>query len=78
VTTIPKAKLSVLPDAVKAILAFVAKNGAQSGWTSEVPGAFGQTFINPLVQQIQAGSLTPLQVAQKQEDEMLNVRKNGL
>ena len=78
VTTIPKDKLSVLPDAVKAILAFVAKNGAQSGWTSEVPGAFGQTFINPLVQQIQAGSLTPLQVAQKQEAEMLNVRKNGL
>jgi raffinose/stachyose/melibiose transport system substrate-binding protein len=78
VTTIPKEKLTVLPDAVKAILAFVAKNGAQSGWTSETPGAFGQAFINPLIQQIQSGSLTPLQVAQKQEAEMLNVRKNGL
>jgi raffinose/stachyose/melibiose transport system substrate-binding protein len=79
VTTIPKAKLAaILPAAVQQVLAFVARNGAQSGWTSEVPGAFGQTFINPLIQQIQAGSLTPTQVAQKQEDEMNSVRKNGL
>jgi raffinose/stachyose/melibiose transport system substrate-binding protein len=78
VTTIPKSALGVLPDAVKEVMAFVNKVGAQSGWTSETPGAFSQTFINPLIQQIQSGSLTPAQVAKKQEDKMNDVRKNGL
>ena len=56
----------------------VKKNPVKSGWTSEVPGSVSQAVINPLIQQMLGGSLTPAEVAQKQQDRILEVRKNGL
>jgi raffinose/stachyose/melibiose transport system substrate-binding protein len=77
-TTIKKANLELLPPLVKSVMDFVKKNPVKSGWTSEVPGSVSQAVINPLIQQMLGGSLTPAQVAQKQQDRILEVRKNGL
>jgi len=77
-TTIKKANLELLPPLVKSVMDFVKKNPVKSGWTSEVPGSVSQAVINPLIQQMLGGSLTPAEVAQKQQDRILEVRKNGL
>jgi ABC-type glycerol-3-phosphate transport system substrate-binding protein len=68
----------VTPQAVQDVLAFVATDGAQSGWTSEVPGAYGQTFLNPLIQKLQEGGTTSAAIAEAQQAELMDVRKNGL
>lgn len=77
-TTIKKANLDLLPPLVKSVMDFVKRNPVKSGWTSEVPGSVSQAVINPLIQQMLGGSLTPAEVAQKQQDRILEVRKNGL
>lgn len=77
-TTIKKANLDLLPPLVKSVMDFVKKNPVKSGWTSEVPGAASQAVLNPLIQQMLGGSLTPAQVGQKVQDKILDVRKNGL
>ena len=68
----------VTPQAVQDVLAFVATDGAQSGWTSEVPGAYGQTFLNPLIQKLQEGGTTSAAIAAAQQAKLMDVRKNGL
>lgn len=78
VTTIPKSKYTAVPDLVKAVLSHVEKYGAKSGWTSEVPGAYGQTFLNPLIQKLQEGKTTSTQIAKDLQKKLEDVRKNGL
>lgn len=78
VTTIPKSKYTAVPDLVKAVLSHVEKYGAKSGWTSEVPGAYGQTFLNPLIQKLQEGKTTSTQIAKDLQGKLEDVRKNGL
>ena len=78
VTTIPQSAYTKVPQAVKDVLALVAAYGSQSGWTSEVPGAYGQTFINPLIQKLQEGKTTSADIAKAQQAKLEDVRKNGL
>jgi len=78
VTTIPKSLYTKVPQLVKDVLERVAKYGSQSGWTSEVPGAYGQTFINPLIQKLQEGKITSTEIARLQQAKLDDVRKNGL
>jgi hypothetical protein len=60
------------------VLAHVEEYGAKSGWTSEVPGAYGQAFLNPLIQRLQEGKTTAVQITKDLQAELLKVRKNGL
>jgi len=76
--TIPKAELAALPAGVKLVLGHVAKFGAQSGWTSDVPGAYGQQFLNPLIQKLQEGKITAAEISKKLQAELERVRKVGL
>lgn len=76
--TIPKAELAALPAGVKLVLAHVAKFGAQSGWTSDVPGAYGQQFLNPLIQRLQEGKITAQEISKRLQAELEKVRKVGL
>ena len=78
VTTIPQSLYTKVPQGVKDVLALVAAYGSQSGWTSEVPGAYGQTFINPLIQKLQEGKTTSAEIAKAQQAKLEDVRKNGL
>jgi raffinose/stachyose/melibiose transport system substrate-binding protein len=78
VNTINKKLYTKVPVGVKNVLNYVAKYGANSGWTSEVPGAYGQTFINPLIQKLQQGKTTSRAIAAAQQKELESVRKNGL
>ena len=77
-TVKPSSDPKVTPQAVQDVLAFVATDGAQSGWTSEVPGAYGQTFLNPLIQKLQEGGTTSAAIATAQQAKLMDVRKNGL
>ncbi len=76
--TIPKAELAALPAGVKLVLAHVAKFGAQSGWTSDVPGAYGQQFLNPLIQKLQENKTTAVEISKKLQAELERVRRVGL
>ena len=78
VTTIPRSAYSAMPQLVMDVADYVAANGAQSGWTNETPWAFSASFINPLIQKLQAGKITALEIAKLQEAEMVKVRKDGL
>ena len=78
VNTIPKSLYTKVPQLVKDVLERVATYGSQSGWTSEVPGAYGQTFINPLIQKLQEGKITSAEIARLQQAKLDDVRKNGL
>lgn len=78
VTTIPKSAYTKVPQLVKDVLAHVEKYGSKSGWTSEVPGAYGQTFLNPLIQKLQEGNTTSANIAKAMQANLEAVRKNGL
>jgi raffinose/stachyose/melibiose transport system substrate-binding protein len=77
VTTVDINTVDTFPPLVKEIVAYVAENGSNSGWTSEVPGAFGQTFLNPLIQQLQEGRITSQEIAELQQAELEKVRAEG-
>lgn len=78
VTTIPKSAYTKVPQLVKDVLTHVEKFGAKSGWTSEVPGAYGQTYLNPLIQKLQEGKTTSADIAKSMQSNLESVRKNGL
>jgi ABC-type glycerol-3-phosphate transport system substrate-binding protein len=78
VTTIPKSAYTKVPQGVKDVLTHVQKYGAKSGWTSEVPGAYGQTFLNPLIQKLQEGKTKSADIAKAMQTNLEAVRKNGL
>lgn len=77
VTTVDVNDSESFPQLVKDIVAYVEQNGSNSGWTSEVPGAFGQIFLNPLIQQLQEQRITPEEIADLQQAELENVRAAG-
>lgn len=78
VTTIPRSAYSAMPKLLVDVIDYVTVNGAQSGWTNETPWSFSASFINPLIQKLQAGSTTARTIAKQQEALMVKVRKNGL
>jgi raffinose/stachyose/melibiose transport system substrate-binding protein len=78
VNTVPKSAYTKIPKIVLDVLSHVEEYGAKSGWTSEVPGAYGQAFLNPLIQKLQEGKTTAAQIGKDLQAELLKVRKNGL
>ena len=77
VTTVSVDDVETFPALVKDIVEYVAENGSNSGWTSEVPGGFGQTFIAPYLQQLQEGLITAEEIAELQQQELENYRAQG-
>lgn len=77
VTTVDVNASESFPPLVKEIVAYVAENGSNSGWTSEVPGAFGQIFIVPLIQQLQEGRITSAEIGVLQQAELVKFRAEG-
>ena len=78
VTTIPRSAYTKLPKLLVEVVDYAKVNGAQSGWSNETPWAFSASFINPLIQKMQAGGMTALAIAKQQEALMEKVRKDGL
>ncbi|SED96171.1 ABC transporter substrate-binding protein [Ruania alba] len=77
VNSLPDDALAQLPEISQQFLADIRDNGGQPGWTATVPGGFGQQFIDPLVQDMLAGELSPAEVAQTQQDHLLETRENA-
>lgn len=59
---------------IQEMLQDIATNGGVPGWTSTVPGGFGQQFIDPLIQDMYAGNTTPDDIAAKQEQRLEEFR----
>lgn len=74
VTTVTVDDSESFPELVKEIVAYVEENGSNSGWTSEVPGAFGQIFLNSLIQQLQEGRITAEEIGERQQAELERFR----
>lgn len=77
VNTVDITSLTDIDPIVSELIADVAANGGPVGWTSAVPGAFGQTTVGTNLQGMMAGTLTPKDVADKQEAALETVRKAG-
>lgn len=77
VTTVDINESDTFPELLKEMVAYIADNGSNSGWTSEVPGAFGQIFIVPLIQQLQEGRITSQEIGEQQQAELDRVRSEG-
>ncbi|EQD43403.1 solute-binding transport protein, partial [mine drainage metagenome] len=52
-------------------ISFIKKYGGQIGWTSGAPGGLAQQYVDPLVQAMLGGTLTPTQVAAKVQTHFL-------
>lgn len=74
---LPASAYSALDPLVQEMLADVAKNGAQSGWTSTVPGTLGQAFFDPLIQKMYAGQATSTQIAAQLQTQLATVRSGS-
>jgi raffinose/stachyose/melibiose transport system substrate-binding protein len=77
VNDLPTTAFAKMDANSQSILADVAKNGSAAGWTSVVPNALAQRFIDPKIQAMYSGKLSPTEVAQQQQDELTNFRKSA-
>jgi raffinose/stachyose/melibiose transport system substrate-binding protein len=67
----PTKDYSSLPVAVQQMVSFAKTNGAQTGWSSGLPGNLAQTYADPFVQEMLNGQLTPAQLAAKVQTNIL-------
>ncbi|MHC3000017.1 hypothetical protein OB08_13045 [Microbacterium sp. HJ5] len=74
VTSLDVNDLPGVSDVVKEMVADAGENGAPVGWTSAVPGAFGQTPLGTDIASMLSGQLTAEQVAQNQQDRLDEIR----
>lgn len=73
VNTVPVDELTLDP-AVLEMVEDANENGSPSGWTSAVPGAYGQTTVGTNIASLLTGALTVEQVAQAQQDALIDIR----
>lgn len=69
--------LTDLPELTQVLVQDAGENGARPGWTSTVPGGVGQQFIDPLLQQMYSGELTPAEVAEQMQAHLLEYREQN-
>lgn len=68
ITGLPEDEVrEVLPEISASILSYVDENGAGIGWTSVVPGALGQGFIDPEIQKQLNGQQSAEETAAAQQ-----------
>ena len=72
----PAQAYSSLPVAVQQMVSDAQTNGAQTGWSSGLPGNLAQTFADPFVQQMLNGQLTAAQVADKVQANILKSKSS--
>ena len=77
VNTVDIQSLTGVDPVVTELIGDVGENGAPVGWTSAVPGDFGQTVIGTNLQQLLTGKLTVDQVAQAQQDALEKFRESN-
>lgn len=77
VNTVDVASLTGVDPIVTELIGDVGENGAPVGWTSAVPGEFGQTTIGTNLQQLLTGKLTVDQVAQAQQSALEKFRASN-
>ncbi|MEW2396321.1 extracellular solute-binding protein [Streptomyces sp. NPDC046862] len=77
VNDMPDSAHAQLDPLVQEMLADVKANGAQSGWTSTVPGTLGQGFFDPLIQSMYAGQATPAAICAKLEAQLAETRSGN-
>lgn len=74
VNSLPAEAYDALSEATKQLLQDGAEFGSQPGWTATVPGGYGQQHIEPLLQRMFAGELTPAEVAESQQQRLIDYR----
>jgi ABC-type glycerol-3-phosphate transport system substrate-binding protein len=67
----PASDYSNLPVPVQQMVSFAKANGAQTGWSSGLPGNLAQTYADPFVQEMLNGQLTPAGLAAKVQSNIL-------
>jgi raffinose/stachyose/melibiose transport system substrate-binding protein len=77
VTTVDISASDSFSPLLKEIVAYVAEYGSNPGWTSEVPGALGQIYIVPLIQQLQEGRITSAEIGVLMQAELVKFRAEG-
>ncbi|MBX3193810.1 MAG: extracellular solute-binding protein [Microbacteriaceae bacterium] len=75
VNTVSLDQLTELDPVTRSLVEDTVANGAPIGWTSAVPGAFGQTHIGGQVQALWSGQASVSSVAEAQQAELLKVRE---
>ena len=74
VNTVPTSAFKTLDPLVQEMQADVNKHGSQSGFTSVVPPAVGQTTLDPLIQSMYAGGTTPQAIGAKIQASLVALR----
>jgi raffinose/stachyose/melibiose transport system substrate-binding protein len=74
VKDVPGSALQQMDPLMRQEVLFAQAHGIQNGWDSVVPGAIGQEALNPDVENMYLGKLTPIAVAQKREAALLAFR----
>jgi raffinose/stachyose/melibiose transport system substrate-binding protein len=69
VKTVDPQKITELGPVVQDVIGFVNKNGAGTGWTSVLPGALGQSFLDPEIQKFLGGQVTLDQLGKDQQQQ---------
>jgi raffinose/stachyose/melibiose transport system substrate-binding protein len=77
VTSVDPTEIDELPTATQGILAFVNEFGAGVGWTSVVPGALSQQFIDPQMQQLLAGQTSLEAIGEAQQEQFESFKKDN-
>ncbi len=77
VNTVDIKSLTGVDPIVSELIGDVSENGAPVGWTSAVPGEFGQTTIGTNLQQVLTGKLTVDDVAQAQQAALDKFRQSN-
>lgn len=75
VNTVDTSKLTGIDPIVGEMIADIADNGGPTGWTSAVPGAFGQTTVGTNLQNMMTGAISAGEVSELQQAALEKVRK---
>ena len=77
VTSVDPTEIDELPTATQDIVAFVNDNGAGVGWTSVVPGALSQQFVDPQIQQLLAEQTSLAALGEAQQEQFESFKKDN-
>ncbi|WP_435749208.1 ABC transporter substrate-binding protein [Microbacterium sp. PMB16] len=68
VNTVAASDVPGLGPVVQSVVEFTNTVGFGLGWTGSLPGAIGQSFLDPHIQQLVSGQTTPEQIGQAEQD----------
>lgn len=77
VNSLPAEAIASLNPITQELLADITANGSAPGWTGTIPGGVGQQFLDPLIQEMYSGGLTPADIAAQQQQRLEEFRATG-